>query len=201
MFNEELQQIKRCGNSFKPWLKRSSNLTLWIIFGAMQESFWPFLKFEIIDINQIKVTTELSHDKTNKMIFAPSEDSDQPGHPPSLISLRSALMGSPGWSESSLGAHIILLVWSQGGSNIYIFSLQYWSYVFGPTGLGKQWNRAVLSGSTLFAIPSASFGCFTIVKPHFSDFLIINYSNCMGMFELFQFLPSKHWHGRAVFQS
>ena len=27
------------------------------------------------------------HDKTNKMICAPSKDSDQPGHPPSLISL------------------------------------------------------------------------------------------------------------------
>ena len=56
---------------------------------------------------------------------APSEDSDQPGHPPSLISLRCALSGQlrtpaffmrtaktlirlsgcPDWSESSLGAH------------------------------------------------------------------------------------------------
>ena len=31
--------------------------------------------------------------KTNKMISAPSEDSDQPGYPPSLISLRSAETG------------------------------------------------------------------------------------------------------------
>ena len=29
--------------------------------------------------------TEPPHDKTNKMTFAPSQDSDQPGHPPSLI--------------------------------------------------------------------------------------------------------------------
>ena len=28
---------------------------------------------------------EQPHDKTNKMACAPSEDSDQPGHPPSLI--------------------------------------------------------------------------------------------------------------------
>ena len=28
---------------------------------------------------------EPPRDKTNKMIFAPNEDSDQPGHPPSLI--------------------------------------------------------------------------------------------------------------------
>ena len=36
--------------------------------------------------NQSKIN-ELPHDKTNKTICAPSEDSDQPGHPPSLISL------------------------------------------------------------------------------------------------------------------
>ena len=30
---------------------------------------------------------EPPHDKTNKMVCAPSEDSDQPGHPPSLISV------------------------------------------------------------------------------------------------------------------
>ena len=34
------------------------------------------------------VTNDPSHDKTNKMTCAPSEDSDQPGHPPSLTSLR-----------------------------------------------------------------------------------------------------------------
>ena len=28
---------------------------------------------------------EPPRDKTNKMVCAPSEDSDQPGHPPSLI--------------------------------------------------------------------------------------------------------------------
>ena len=32
-----------------------------------------------------KSTYEPSHDKTNKMACAPSEDSEQPGHPPSLI--------------------------------------------------------------------------------------------------------------------
>ena len=30
---------------------------------------------------------ELPHDKTNEMACVPSEDSDQPGHPPSLISV------------------------------------------------------------------------------------------------------------------
>ena len=31
----------------------------------------------------VQITHEPAHDKTNKMIRAPSEDSDQPGHPPS----------------------------------------------------------------------------------------------------------------------
>ena len=35
-----------------------------------------------------RITYEPPHDKTNKMACVPSEDSDQPGHPPSLISLR-----------------------------------------------------------------------------------------------------------------
>ena len=30
-------------------------------------------------------SSKLAHDKINKMTCAPSEDSDQPGHPPSLI--------------------------------------------------------------------------------------------------------------------
>ena len=38
---------------------------------------------------------EPPHDQTNKMAFAPSEDSDQPGHPPSLSRVFAVLsMGS-----------------------------------------------------------------------------------------------------------
>ena len=35
--------------------------------------------------HQTSKTYEPPHDKTNKLACAPSEDSDQPGHPPSLI--------------------------------------------------------------------------------------------------------------------
>ena len=90
---------------------------------------------------QTKVTliskNEPPHDKTNKMACAPSDNSDHPGHPPSLIwvfavhSMGSKepklpswgqrrlirLGGCPGWSESSLGAHAILWGLSWGGSN------------------------------------------------------------------------------------
>ena len=67
---------------------------------------------------------EQPHDKTNKMACAPSEDSNRPWHPPSLIRVfavrmkkawvlsyplsaqrrRIRLGGCPGWSESLLGA-------------------------------------------------------------------------------------------------
>ena len=36
-------------------------------------------------VNSYVAQNEPRHDKTNKMTCAPSEDSDQPGHPPSLI--------------------------------------------------------------------------------------------------------------------
>ena len=84
-----------------------------------------------------KKRNEPPHDKTNKIAGAPSEDSDQPGHPPSLIRVFAVRMNKawvlsyplsasedsdqtgrcPGWSESSLGAHATLLVLSWGGSN------------------------------------------------------------------------------------
>ena len=72
--------------------------------------------------------------QTSKMACAASEDSDQPGHPPSLIRVFAARMKKawvlyyplsaqrrlwpdcPVWSVSSLGAHAILLVLSWGGS-------------------------------------------------------------------------------------
>ena len=84
---------------------------------------------------------EPPYDKTNKMACAPSEDSDQPGHLPSLIRAFAFCMKKAwvlsyslsaqrrlwslgrclGWSETLLGAYAILLVLSQGSS--YTWSL------------------------------------------------------------------------------
>ena len=48
--------------------------------------FYPkFLKSPLSAWNIFYSIYEPPHDKTNKMICAPSEDSDQPGHPPRLI--------------------------------------------------------------------------------------------------------------------
>ena len=47
---------------------------------------------------------ELEHDKTNKMACAPSEDSDQPGHSPSLIRIFAVRMKKPGVLSYPLSA-------------------------------------------------------------------------------------------------
>ena len=49
---------------------------------------------------------ELPHDKTNKMTFVPSEDSDQPGHLPSLIrvfAVRSVISLGPNFASGGQG--------------------------------------------------------------------------------------------------
>ena len=47
------------------------------------------LRFDLNDLVVIGMlnSNEQPHDKTNKMACVPSEDSHQPGRPPSLISL------------------------------------------------------------------------------------------------------------------
>ena len=55
-------------------------------------------------LDQQSEIIEPPHDKTNKVAYAPIEDSDQPGHPPGLIrvfAVRS--MGSLGPNISSCG--------------------------------------------------------------------------------------------------
>ena len=48
----------------------------------------PWIQTKIIFLNNCKYPkNEPPHDKTNKMTCAHSEDSDQPGHPPSLITV------------------------------------------------------------------------------------------------------------------
>ena len=57
---------------------------------------WDFPESAVVfrqDLCSIGMTKfEPDHDKTNKMVCAPSEDSDQPGHPPSLIRVFAARM-------------------------------------------------------------------------------------------------------------
>ena len=57
-------------------------------------------------------TNEPPDDKTNKMVCAPSEDSNQPGHPPSLIRVFAVrAMGSWGSNVSSCGQRRLWSDW------------------------------------------------------------------------------------------
>ena len=70
-------------------------------------------KKHIID-QELHPICEQRHDKTNKMTYAQSEDTDQPLHLPSLISRRCpheepCTFSYPLSAQSSLGAQVILL--------------------------------------------------------------------------------------------
>ena len=77
----------------------------------------------------------------NKMTCVLSNDADQPGHLPSLIRVFPVRMKKhcpgrcPGWSVSSLGAQVILLVLLWTGSNLNV-SFAYVEPQFGQLKLG-----------------------------------------------------------------
>ena len=108
------------------WLKFHNAFT--IMFIVIFETIIALFCFNAcysISVHVIKNKFEPARDKTNKAACAPSEDSDQPGHPPSLIRVFAVHMkkpwalsyslsaaknlirfgGCPGWSESSLCAY------------------------------------------------------------------------------------------------
>ena len=109
--------------------------------------------------NRHSFWNEPAHDKTNKMTCAPSEDSDQPGNPPSLIRIFAVRsVGSPGpkassaksedwsvWTDAQnelkfCWAHVILLVLSCTCSNDC-------SYSGNQELLRTQWNGKMILGA------------------------------------------------------
>ena len=96
----------------------------------------PVLRFDLITVSPPdackNVLCEPQHDKSNKMTCAPSEDSDQPGHPPTVWSesslcifwvAKDPMILLADSEDSSLGAQLILLVLPCSGS-IIIFILK-----------------------------------------------------------------------------
>ena len=62
---------------------------------------------------------EPQNGKTNKMTCAPSEDSDQPGHPPSLISVFTVRsVGSEGPKLSSCGQRRLCPDWADAKADL-----------------------------------------------------------------------------------
>ena len=65
---------------------------------------------------------EPAHDKTIKLTCMPSEDSDQPGHPPSLIKVFAVLsMGGQGPNASSCGQWRLWSGWSESSLGTFHF--------------------------------------------------------------------------------
>ena len=61
-------------------------MKLVVIAKIFKSTSWNFsCAHQIHHMMNIENTNEPPHDKTNNMARAPSKDSDQPGHPPSLI--------------------------------------------------------------------------------------------------------------------
>ena len=81
-----------------------SSALRWVIQDQWSAGFLLYrqLLWENLWRKVISNSNETPHDKTNKMICAPSKNSDQPGHPPSLIRVfTKRSMGSWGPSVSS----------------------------------------------------------------------------------------------------
>ena len=118
--------IQACFTAVTYWSRFSSLKYRWkecytdIILSKKGEILLICLLPALLKLIRIEKTFEPPHDKTNTMTYAPSEDLDQPGHPPSLHSMVSwrpnvsscwqrrviRLGRCLGWSESLLGAFL-----------------------------------------------------------------------------------------------
>ena len=118
---------------------------LMLFAGGKHHSWWSLLLagYPPFLLQLADHVYEPPHDKTNKVACAPSKDSDQPGHLPSLIRVfpvhmkRAWVLSYPmstqgrlwirlgrclGWSESLLGTHATMLVLSWGSWYLYTSS-------------------------------------------------------------------------------
>ena len=89
------------------------------MFGFIQFIYTRVFIYCMLQIlNEMQDRNEPSRDKTNKVTVRPTRLRSAWACTQSDQSLRCALKWCPGWSESSLGTHVILLVLSRGGSNV-----------------------------------------------------------------------------------
>ena len=87
---------------------------------------------------------EPPHDKTNRISCAPSKDSDQSGHPPSLfrafaVSMKKAVSLATYWAHS-IGSDQTGRLWVFAGRTVILLVLSLGSsYVYGPVRLCWLW--------------------------------------------------------------
>ena len=105
------------------------------------------------------ISFEPPHDKTNKMICAPSEDSDQPGHPPSLIRVLAVRMKKAEGLRYPLSAQRRL--WSDWADAKADLSLRWAQSHF--VGFVMSWlifhNFLLCSDSYLWKSPMSRMNC------------------------------------------
>ena len=84
----------RTAKTLMSWADAQADLSLCWVHTHFVAFVISRLKWVVTPNQELKLITcetmsnEPPHDKTNKMACVPIEDSDQPGHPPSLVSLR-----------------------------------------------------------------------------------------------------------------
>ena len=127
--------------SYQVWKKLNCGINT-VLHGVPSESVFK-LNIKL----QWQSKCEPPHDKTNKMTRAPSEDSDQPGYPPSLnkvFAVRS--MESWGPTVSSCGQRKLWSDWADAQADL---SLR-WAHMsfcwFCHEAASKSWNEHLHQG-------------------------------------------------------
>ena len=109
-------------------------------------------KFVIPSLSHnISITIEPSHDKTNKVACAPSEDSDQPGHPSSLMRVF-AWVFAIHWAHSEDSDQTgrmprLMLIWVFAGRTVSLLGLSWDGSIY--TISGSPWTE-ILSNEVIF---------------------------------------------------
>ena len=108
-------------------------------------------KNQILFFSFNRVTYGPQHNKTNKMAYAPSEDSDQRGHPPSLIRVVDVrFLSGLGPNGSSCGQRrLVILTYRSSRINahsMFPLFLDNWKFISRISTMSSQTSRRLLTG-------------------------------------------------------
>ena len=144
----------------------------------------------------VKSKNEPPHDKTNKMTYAPSEDSYQSGHPPSLIRVFAVCMRKPWVLSYPLSAYQILRsdwVYAQADMSLRWAHRSFCWFCHGAAQMlmqSKQANLYVTGAPMVITTELVSPQCYHCIKnPIHPHPKIYRNMACLG--------NDVHWlHGR-----
>ena len=106
---------------------------------------------------QHRSVNEPQHDKTNKMACAPSEDSDQPGHPPSLTRVFAVRMNKPwAWSYPLSAQRRLWSDWSSAAQADLSLRWAHMSFCWFCHAVAQMWNSTAMASKMYFFVPTNS---------------------------------------------